>query len=117
MAHPSAAAHPSSRGPPCQVRNENGGGAACFHAPAKYVESSCCPCPRMLTENPCAVCINRPRWAFLPTQKSTSGGSSESDVNAFAVIALMVPSTSVAMTVTPVTKRPTVCRHGLESTH
>ena len=58
----------------------------------------------MLTENPWAVCINRPKWAFFPTQKSTSGGSSERELNAFAVIALIVPSPSVAMTVTPVTK-------------
>ena len=41
--------------------------------------------------------------AVLPTQNSTSGGSSESEVNELAVIARIDPSTSAAITVTPVT--------------
>ena len=57
----------------------------------------------LLTENPAAERMNALRWAVLPTQNSTSGGSSDSDVNAFAVIALTASSASVAMTVTPVT--------------
>src|SRR5881394_2521245 len=52
-----------------------------------------------------------PRCAFLATQKSTRGGSSESDVNAFAVIPRPVPSISAAITVTPVTNCPTVRRN------
>ena len=51
----------------------------------------------------------------LPRQKSTSGGSSDNDVNEFAVIARISPSTSIAITVTPVTKRPTVCLKVRES--
>ncbi len=35
-------------------------------------------------------------------------GSSDTDVNEFAVIARMEPSTSAAITVTPVTNCPTV---------
>jgi len=56
-----------------------------------------------------------PECAFLATQKSTSGGSSESDVKAFAVIPRTVPSISAAITVTPVTKCPTVRRNSLGS--
>jgi len=49
-----------------------------------------------------------PVRVFLPTQKSTSGGSSDSDVKELAVSACTVPSISVAITVTPVANCPTV---------
>jgi hypothetical protein len=65
----------------------------------------------MLTENPDARWMSCPIFVFVPTQNKTSGGSSDSDVNEFAVIALIEPSTSVAMMVTPVANRPTVCRN------
>src|SRR3954464_6691833 len=41
---------------------------------------------------------------------STSGGSSETDVNAFAVIACTSPPRAVVTTVTPVVSRPSVRR-------
>src|SRR4029434_11071327 len=52
-----------------------------------------------------------PAFVPLPRQKSTSGGLSESEVNELAVSARIDPSTSIAMTVTPVTNWPTVCRN------
>ena len=84
--------------------NENGGGAGSFQPPAKYVERSCWVSARMLTEKRFVWWIAWPMCAVLPTQKRTSGGSSDSDVNAFAVIPRTSPSTSAAMTVTPVAK-------------
>ena len=47
------------------------------------------------------------RWS---TETSTSGGSSDTDVNALAVIAWTSPSRSVVTTVTPVEKRPSAER-------
>src|ERR687886_959820 len=49
----------------------------------------------------------RVRWS---TDTSTSGGSSETEVNAFAVIAWISPPCAVVTTVTPVVKRPSVRR-------
>src|SRR5436853_5674726 len=65
----------------------------------------------MFTEKPVARSMFCPRCAFFATQKSTSGGSSESDVKALAVIPRTVPSISAAITVTPVTNCPTVRRN------
>ena len=62
----------------------------------------------MLTQNRCAQADELPVLVFLPTQNSTSGGSSDSDVNELAVSACTVPSISVAITVTPVANWPTV---------
>src|SRR5688572_26327065 len=70
----------------------------------------------MLTENPGAVWMSCPALVPFPRQKSTSGGSSDSDVNEFAVMARIEPSTSRAMTVTPVTNCPTVWRNVRSST-
>src|SRR5688572_12697624 len=115
--HPRAAIQPSSSGPPSHVMNENGGGGASgAHPPAKYDERSRWSPRRMLIEKPGAERICRPALVSFPRQNSTSGGSSDSDVNEFAVIARISPSTSIAITVTPVTKRPTVCRRVREST-
>ena len=41
--------------------------------------------------------------AFLPTDTTHNGGSSEPDMNAFAVMPRISPRTCVVMTVTPVT--------------
>ena len=53
--------------------------------------------------------------AFLPTEITHSGGSSEPDMNAFAVMPRTSPRTCVVITVTPLTneamtrrKRPSV---------
>jgi hypothetical protein len=64
-------------------------------------------------ENPEATgnsCEKRARFAG---QNSTSIGSSDSEDTAFAVIACVCPSMSVAMTDTPVAKRPRVSRKDL----
>src|SRR5215467_8615232 len=103
-----AAPEPTRIGPPCHGSNVNGGGSGSFQPPAKYVERFCWSCRRMLTEKPLARWIACPMWAFFATQNRTSGGSSESDVNAFAVIPLTSPSMFAATTVTPVTNWPTV---------
>ncbi|MNC87451.1 hypothetical protein D3C83_31790 [compost metagenome] len=60
----------------------------------------------MLIEKPVAAWIAWPARVCWPTQKRTSGGSSDSDVKEFAVMARVVPSTSNAMTVTPVANCP-----------
>src|SRR5262245_24747325 len=91
---PSAAADPSSRGPPSHSQNANDGGVSSFHPPAKYVDSGSWFCWRMLTENPRADSMSWPILVCLPTQNRTSGGSSDSDVKEFAVIALIEPSMS-----------------------
>src|SRR5262245_27352366 len=44
-----------------------------------------------------------------------SGGSSDTEVNALAVIARMAPAAPVAITVTPVANWPTVWRNARES--
>ena len=62
----------------------------------------------MLTQNRAPTVMSCPVFVFLPTQKSTSGGSSDSDVNELAVSACTVPSISAAITVTPVANCPTV---------
>ena len=56
----------------------------------------------MLTQNRAPTWISCPVRVTFPTQKRTSGGSSDSDVNELAVSACTVPSISVAITVTPV---------------
>src|SRR5574342_580625 len=101
---------PSSLGPPSHDVNVNGGGCSSFHDPAKYDDRSCWSCPRMLTAKPETARMCRPAFVSLPRQNSTSGGSSDNDVNEFAVIARTSPSLSSAITVTPVTKRPSVWR-------
>src|SRR5262245_64681330 len=106
--HPSAAMQPSSRGPPSHAENVNGGGSSPLHEPAKYDDRSCCSWLRMLTANPDTFRICCPAFVSFPRQKSTSGGSSDSDVKEFAVIARTSPSLSRETTVTPVTNRPTV---------
>ena len=65
----------------------------------------------MLTANPAqARNASRPSTS-CPTQTSTSGGSSETDVNEFAVNPCGTPAASrVVTTVTPVTKQPSACR-------
>src|SRR5215510_6222354 len=65
----------------------------------------------MFTANLVPTLMACARWAFFFTQKRTSGGSSETDVNALAVIARRDPLVPVAMTVTPVANWPTVLRY------
>src|SRR4029453_15807377 len=59
--------------------------------------------------------MRRAAFVCLPRQNSTSGGSSESEVNEFAVMARISPSSSMAITVTPVTNCPTARRNARES--
>src|SRR5918995_361484 len=69
----------------------------------------------MLIENPAAEWIEWPALVSLPRQKSTSGGSSEREVNELAVMARISPSISTATTVTPVANRPAVWRNARAS--
>src|SRR5215510_5937598 len=59
---------------------------------------------------PCPILVS------LPTHTRMSGGSSDTEVKEFAVIARNSPSMSIATTVTPVTNCPTVCRSVRPST-
>src|SRR5215471_17306724 len=99
-----AAMQPLSRWKPSQRANEKGGGVGSFQPPAKYVDTSCCVSASMLTEKRDVWRIAWLMCADFPQQNSTSGGSSESEVNALAVMPRTSPSTSAAMTVTPVAK-------------
>src|SRR5580765_7827293 len=107
--------HPSIRWPPSQASRENGGGVGSFQPPAKYVETSCCVSARMFTEKRRASRIEWLMCADLPQQNRMSGGSSNSEEKALAVIPRMSPVTSAVITVTPVAKWPTVCRNVLAS--
>jgi hypothetical protein len=72
---------------------------------------SCWPSDSTLIEKPVAAWMACPALVCLPTQNRTSGGSSDTEVKELAVIARIVPSTSRAITVTPVTNWPTVWRN------
>src|SRR6266550_3204637 len=69
----------------------------------------------MLTVNPLTASMAWPVFVFFPTQKRTSGGSSETAVNELTVSARIAPSASVVMIVTPVANCPTVWRNARES--
>ena len=53
--------------------------------------------------------------ACRPIDSRTSGGSSDAEVNAFAVMPWMPPFTAVVTTVTPVENRPKAFRNARES--
>src|SRR4030095_5203880 len=65
----------------------------------------------MFTQKCVVLWMICPALTCLPRQKSTSGGSSESDVKELAVSALISPSDSMAMTATPVANCDAVCRN------
>src|SRR3954467_11275975 len=72
---------------------------------------SCWPRLSTLTENRCALCTNpsvRVPWA---SETSTSGGSSETEMNELSVMPPQRPSCSTMMTVTPVANSPTAPRN------
>ena len=48
--------------------------------------------------------------ALLSTETTTSGGDRDSDMTALAVMPQSWPSQEVVTTVTPVAKRPMICR-------
>ena len=52
---------------------------------------------------------------WVSTQTSTRGGSSETLVNALAVMAWSIPSCKVLTTVTPLAKRPSAARKAASS--
>ena len=64
----------------------------------------------MLTPNRRAARSRACIRAFLPTDTTTRGGSSEPDMNAFAVIACGARRGPVDSTITPVVKRPSAPR-------
>src|SRR3954467_13583126 len=102
---------PCNRWTPLHGTNENGGGAGSFHPPAKYVDTSCCVSASMLTEKRAAWRMASLMCADLPQQNSTSGGAGDGDLKALGVMPRTSPSTSAAITVTPVAKWPTVWRN------
>ena len=77
-----------------------------------FSEIARCESESMLTANPAHVRnASRPSTS-CPTQTSTSGGSSETEVNEFAVNPCGAPpAPRVVTTVTPVTKQPSACRN------
>ena len=54
-------------------------------------------------------------YARLSSDTSTSGGSSDTDTNAFAVMPCVCPACSVVIIVTPLAKRPSAFRNRRES--
>ena len=78
--------------------------------PAKWRLAGSCASARMLTPNRRAVRSRACIRALLPTDTTTRGGSSDPDMNAFAVIAWGARRGPVDRTMTPVVKRPSAPR-------
>src|SRR5882762_2466491 len=79
---------------------------------AKYSEMACCVCFRTLTPKCFFFSSNGSILARWSTQTRISMGSSETDVNEFAVMPWILPgSRSTVTTVTPVEKWPRALRN------
>jgi len=116
--HSSTASTPSSRGLPvgpgrCRTPSQ----AAARPRRAKLVDRCSCGAASTFTTN--APCPRMARRVRLPRSKqtSTSGGSSDSELTALAVVPTGSPSSSIDVTiVTPVAKWPIACRNSDELT-
>src|SRR5450631_4005297 len=116
--HSSTASTPSSRGLPVGPRRcRTPSQAAANPRRAKFLDSCCCGAASTFTTNaPCPRIAARVR---LPRSKQTrtSGGSSDSEVTALAVVPTGWPSASTDVTtVTPVAKRPIASRNSAADT-
>src|SRR5262245_38551099 len=89
----------------------NCGARSATGPPEKCVESFSWSLARVLT--PQKRTSTRQGWmrAGLPTETTHSGGSSEPDMKAFAVMPRISPCTSVVITVTPVANAPITLRN------
>src|SRR6185436_20302205 len=78
--------------------------------PAKRSESPVCLASRTLTPKRVPSCRSAPILARLSIEMRTSGGCSETDMNALAVIPCTCSPTRAVSTVTPVANIPSVRR-------
>ena len=76
--------------------------------PAKRSERAVCCASSTLTPKRVPSCMSAPILARRSIETSTSGGRSETDMNAFAVMPCTCSPTRVVSTVTPVANMPSV---------
>jgi hypothetical protein len=84
---------------------------------AKFADRCRCAAASTFTANAPRPRMARSVWLSRSKQTSTSGGSSDSEVTALAVVPTGLPSAvSDVITVTPVTKWPMACRNSVAET-